>query len=257
MTWHKDGHTRCHYCGLQKEVPSACPHCHSHYFRYFGTGTQKVESELAAMFPEARVIRMDKDTTRKKDAHAQLLAEFGAGKGDILLGTQMIAKGHDFPNVNLVGVISADTALNLPDFRAAERTFQLLTQVSGRAGRSMATEDSKVFIQTYHPDHYAIQAAARHNYAQFYVQETAFRHELDYPPFSQLILVTVSAQNEQAAAELIPGLIPAPIAKLRGEYRYQRLLKKDELSMEELKQLNSLDIPGVKVDIDVDPMNLM
>ena len=257
MTWHKDGSARCHYCGLQSKVPPQCPQCQSKAFRYFGTGTQKVESELAVLLPQARVIRMDKDTTSKKGAHAQLLSDFADGKGDILLGTQMIAKGHDFPNVNLVGVISADTALNFPDFRASEKTFQILTQVAGRAGRSMATAESKVVVQTYHPEHLAILAAATHDYASFYKQELEFRQELGYPPFSKLILITVSSKHQQSAAGLIPRLIPSPINRLRGEYRFQRLLKAGEMSGEELMKLSQLEIPGVKVEIDVDPMDML
>ncbi|MFC1595942.1 primosomal protein N' [Candidatus Margulisiibacteriota bacterium] len=257
MTYHKDGKTRCHYCGHEAEVPPVCPQCTSKYFRFFGTGTQKVESELTAMFPDVKVIRMDKDTTGKKNAHARLLGEFAAGEGGILLGTQMITKGFDFPNVRLVGVISADTALNLPDFRAAERTFQLLTQVSGRAGRSKETKDSMVIVQTYHPDHYAIQAAAGHDYQKFYLQEMDFRRELEYPPFTNQVLITVSSRNKKAASEVIPGLIPAPISRLRGEYRFQRLLEVGEIPDEELEKLSDLNIPGIKIDIDIDPVNMM
>ncbi|MFH1429424.1 MAG: primosomal protein N' [Candidatus Margulisiibacteriota bacterium] len=257
MTYHNDSKTRCHYCGYEADVPPQCPKCQSKYFRYFGTGTQKVENELNAMFPNARIIRMDKDTTTGRGSHARLLSEFAKGEGDILLGTQMVSKGHDFPNVDLVGVISADTALNLPDFRAAERTFQILTQVSGRAGRSAATADSKVFIQTYNPEHYAIIAAAGHDYASFYEQEIQFRSELNYPPFCNMILITVSSRNKKAASELMPGLIASPIPKLRNEYRFQRLVKSDELPPEELEKLSNLDIPGIKVSIDVDPVNMI
>jgi primosomal protein N' (replication factor Y) len=257
LTYHRDGTVHCHYCGHHAMPPSVCPRCQSHYFRYFGTGTQKVEAELAAMFPQARVLRMDKDTTRRQGAHEKLLSEFAQGKADILLGTQMIAKGHDFPRVNLVGVISADTALNLPDFRAGERTFQLMTQVAGRAGRSDDTRDSQVVVQTYHPDHYAITSAATHDYQSFASQELAFRQELNYPPYVRLVLVSVSSKNEKAASGVIPGLIPAPIPRLRGEYRYQKLFRENEIPRRELETLAELNIPGMKVDIDVDPMDLL
>ena len=167
LTYHRaHEQLKCHYCGHEEHVPHACPECESEHIRFFGTGTQKVEEEIAKIFPEARVIRMDVDTTRQKGSHERLLRQFSEGKADILLGTQMIAKGLDFPNITLVGVLAADTTLHLADFRAAEKTFQLMTQVSGRAGRHELP--GEVFIQTYSPEHYAIELAKEQHYEPFY-----------------------------------------------------------------------------------------
>ncbi|KMO57440.1 primosomal protein N', partial [Lacticaseibacillus rhamnosus] len=171
-----DTHTlKCHYCGHEEAIPRRCPQCGSDKIRYYGTGTQKVEAQLQTLLPNARILRMDVDTTRRKGGHARILNAFGAHQADILLGTQMIAKGLDFPDVTLVGVINADTSLGLPDFRASEKTFQLLTQVSGRAGR--ADKPGEVFVQTFNPDHYAIQYAKRQDYEGFFRQEMAVRHQ--------------------------------------------------------------------------------
>ena len=172
---------KCHYCGHQEAIPSSCPSCQSHKIRYVGTGTQKVEEELNEILPDAKVIRMDVDTTSRKGAHERLLDRFGNHEADILLGTQMIAKGLDFPNVTFVGVLNADTALGLPDFRAAENTFQLLTQVSGRAGRG--TIEGDVIVQSHNPDHYAIQYAKKHDYENFYAREMKYRQLSDYSPY--------------------------------------------------------------------------
>ena len=167
LTYHRaHEQLKCHYCGHEERVPLVCPECESEHIRFFGTGTQKVQEEITNIFPEARVIRMDVDTTRRKGAHEQLLRQFSEGKADILLGTQMIAKGLDFPNITLVGVLAADTTLHLADFRAAEKTFQLMTQVSGRAGRHELP--GEVFIQTYSPEHYAIELAKAQHYEPFY-----------------------------------------------------------------------------------------
>jgi len=256
LTFHKKTNSLCcHYCGYRVSLSSLCPRCHSKYFRFFGTGTQKVENELGAMFPDTPIFRMDRDTTRRKGSYERILTDFAKTKSSILLGTQMIAKGHDFPNVNLVGVISADTALNFPDFRAAERTFQLLTQVAGRAGRSPLTKESIVIIQSYNPEHYAINTIVNGNYKDFYDKELSFRKELDYPPYSQLILVTISSKNKKVASEIIPGLIPAPIFKLRGLYRFQKLFKKNKKNLEAIEKLVSVSISGVSIDIDVDPFS--
>src|SRR5690606_8369787 len=200
LTYHRSSEPmKCHYCGYDERVPKTCPECESEHIRFFGTGTQKVEEELAKVVPEARVLRMDVDTTRNKGAHEKILSAFGEGKADILLGTQMIAKGLDFPNITLVGVLSADTSLHLPDFRAAERTFQLLTQVSGRAGR--AERPGQVVIQTYTPEHYAIELAKEQHYEPFYEREMLMRHQAGYPPYFYIVHIQVSHEDVMMAAE--------------------------------------------------------
>ncbi|BDG48100.1 primosomal protein N' [Parageobacillus sp. KH3-4] len=241
LTYHRAGQRlKCHYCGYEEPITYRCPSCGSEHIRFFGTGTQKVEEELTKLLPEARVIRMDVDTTSRKGAHERLLAEFGEGKADILLGTQMIAKGLDFPKVTLVGVLAADTTLHLPDFRASEKTFQLLTQVSGRAGRHELP--GEVVIQTYTPEHYSIALAAKHDYDTFYQREMALRKMYGYPPFYYLTLITVShpeitkavAVTDKIAAYLraqlsneaiILGPVASPIARLHDRYRYQCMIK--------------------------------
>jgi primosomal protein N' (replication factor Y) len=187
-------HLRCHYCGFVKQPPTLCPTCHGKEIRHHAFGTQQVHEELTQLFPTARILRMDLDTTSGKGAHDRLLSQFGAGQADILLGTQMVAKGLDFPRVTLVGVISADTQMLLPDFRSAERTFQLLTQVAGRAGRSKLT--GEVIIQTLQPDHYSLKHATTHDFAGFYKEELEYRRELDYPPFSRIVLVEFKGGQE-------------------------------------------------------------
>ncbi|GAX90426.1 primosomal protein N' [Effusibacillus lacus] len=245
LTYHK-AHgfevLRCHYCGHSEPSVSQCPSCSSPHIRTFGTGTQRVEEELNKVFPAARVIRMDVDTTGTKGSHERLLQQFRDGQADILLGTQMIAKGLDFPRVSLVGVITADTSLNLPDFRAAERTFQLLTQVAGRAGRHET--EGVVLVQTYHPEHYAIQYAVTQDYEDFYRQEIEIRRTLDNPPLCDLAVFTAQHENRAAAerwvrslekrlraefhtasvAEVLPAC-PAPIPKLQGKHRYHLCVK--------------------------------
>ena len=249
LTLHMDTKTmNCHYCGFSKEIPHVCPNCQSHSIRYYGTGTQKAYDELAELFPEARILRMDVDTTRKKGSHQALLEQFGKGEADILLGTQMIAKGLDFPNVTLVGVLNADTALNLPDFRSSERTFQLLTQVAGRAGR--AEKAGQVLIQSYNPNHYAIRFAKEQDYEGFYAYEMGIRRQLGYPPYYFTIGITLSHKKEEEVlrrayevmeilrsglsdASIILGPTPKPIARTHNLYHYQILIKyrlEDELA---------------------------
>lgn len=248
LTLHMDTKTmNCHYCGFSKEIPHVCPNCQSHSIRYYGTGTQKAYDELAELFPDARILRMDVDTTRKKGSHQALLDQFGKGEVDILLGTQMIAKGLDFPNVTLVGVLNADTALNLPDFRSSERTFQLLTQVAGRAGR--AEKAGQVLIQSYNPNHYAIRFAKDQDYEGFYAYEMGIRRQLGYPPYYFTIGITLSHKKEEEVlrrayevmeilrsglsdASIILGPTPKPIARTHNLYHYQILIKyrlEDEL----------------------------
>ena len=249
LTLHMDTKTmNCHYCGFSKEIPHVCPNCQSQSIRYYGTGTQKAYDELAELFPEARILRMDVDTTRKKGSHQALLDQFGKGEADILLGTQMIAKGLDFPNVTLVGVLNADTALNLPDFRSSERTFQLLTQVAGRAGR--AEKAGQVLIQSYNPNHYAIRFAKDQDYEGFYAYEMGIRRQLGYPPYYFTIGITLSHKKEEEVlrrayevmeilrsglsdASIILGPTPKPIARTHNLYHYQILIKyrlEDELA---------------------------
>ena len=240
------GELRCHFCGATQAPPSQCPECGSKYIRYFGSGTQKVEEELHRLFPNVKTIRMDNDTTQKRDAHYQLLTAFREGKAQALIGTQMIAKGLDFPNVTLVGVIAADLTLNLPDYRAQERTFQLITQVAGRAGR--ATETGEVIVQTYQPEHPCIVAAAAQDYRAFFTQEFDRRRTGLYPPFTMIArLLTESEQCDAAQAmntrlfDTVEAFLQAhpaqrrrvlmlradeaPVSKLRGKYRFHVLMK--------------------------------
>lgn len=280
LTFHRfSNEMKCHYCGFTTGVPQKCPECESEHIRYFGTGTQKVEEELNKVLPEARIIRMDVDTTSRKGAHERLLDQFKSGKADILLGTQMIAKGLDFPNITLVGVLSADTMLHLPDFRAAEKTFQLLTQVSGRAGRHELT--GEVVIQTYTPDHYSVELAGQQNYDHFYQQEMILRKMGSYPPFFYLSLVTVSHEDlmkviaitEKMAKfiranlseqSVILGPASSPIPRINDRYRYQCLIKyKHEPKLiPTLKKLlehyqQQYNKEGLTISIDVNPYNVM
>ncbi len=241
LTLHMDTKSmNCHYCGFSKGIPHSCPNCSSRSIRYYGTGTQKAYDELAEAFPQARILRMDVDTTRKKGSHEQILKEFGEGRADILLGTQMIAKGLDFPNVTLVGVLNADTALNLPDFRSSERTFQLLTQVAGRAGR--AEKEGHVIIQSYNPKHYAITFAKNQDYEGFYAYEMSIRKQLAYPPYYFTVGLTLSHKIEAEVVKKsyevlnmirsglsdkvqILGPTPKPIARTHNLYHYQLIIK--------------------------------
>ena len=195
MTYHKaQNAVRCHYCGARKPLPPVCPNCGKPFIKYFGVGTEQVEEQIQSAFPGTTTLRMDADTVARRDAYDQILSAFGRGDAQILIGTQMIAKGHDFPNVTLVGVIAADTTLNFPDFRSAERTFQLLTQVSGRAGRDK--DPGQVVMQTYSPDHPVLRFAASQDYAGFYQYEIAQRKKCLYPPFSLFIRLLLSGENE-------------------------------------------------------------
>ena len=268
----------CRHCGYERPTPQVCPECGSVYIRYFGLGTEQVEQEVVKAFPEARVRRMDSDSTTRKDAHQQILDVFRAGEVDILVGTQMIAKGLDFPNVTLVGVISADTALNLPDFRAGERAFNLLTQVAGRSGRSEAGGD--VIIQTYMPEHYSIQAAEGHDYLRFYREEIGYREALLYPPLSHaatiLLRGEVEAEVIQTANHLldqlevfkadrfptveIRGPVPAPLAKIRNKFRWHFLLRSEDVEeLRELIQCAVAETSSASIDliVDIDPISVL
>ncbi|MDH5099714.1 primosomal protein N' [Lactobacillus kefiranofaciens] len=241
LNLHKDTNSmQCHYCGHSEPIPQACPNCQSKQIRFLGTGTQKVQEEIKELLPGARILRMDVDTTRRKGSYKRILDAFGDHEADILLGTQMIAKGLDFPNVTLVGVINADTGLWISDYNASERTFELLTQVAGRAGR--AEKEGEVLIQTYNPEHYAIQLAKTQDYERFYGYEMHVRHEGNYPPYFFTVLISISAKKEQNAAReafrikrylmqhlgqetIILGPSPSAISRLKNKYYYQILVK--------------------------------
>jgi primosomal protein N' (replication factor Y) len=285
---------RCHHCGLARVAPEKCGRCGGHQIRFNGFGTERVEREVQGLFPWSRPGRMDRDTTARKGAHVRIVGEFRKAETDVLVGTQMVAKGFDFPGVTLVGVISADTSLNLPDFRAVERTFQLLTQVSGRAGRG--EKEGEVVVQTYRPEDGSIRAAAAHDYEGFYRSEIEARRELNYPPFSQLVNLVVSGEVDEEAAGraqriaealrraasvgggvpgsagvspapwqeesrvTVLGPAPAPLAKLRRRYRWHVLVKgakgeAREVVREALAALAEREVAGLAVD--VDPVSLM
>ena len=279
MTYHKSrNRLECHYCGSIQVVPKACLKCDSQYVYFFGEGSEHLEERLRKEFPKARIARLDRDTARTKQQYQETLGAFASGALDILVGTQMLAKGHDFQRVTLVGVISADSSLSLPDFRAAERTFQLLTQVAGRAGRGEFP--GRVLIQTYYPEHYAIQDAVRQDYVSFYEREIHFRRLMAYPPFTSLANVIVRDANLENAikwsrrlseyfslhegkAVRILGPASAPLARLKKEHRYQFLLKSPKRSVMTKLLSGALtfceanEIPGTAVLVDVDPLTLL
>ena len=277
MTYHKRAHKLlCHICGAEEAVPDACPDCGDPDFRYAGMGTEKIEEVLEKLCPNARVARMDSDTMRKKDSYRTVLDRFRTGKIDILLGTQMIAKGLDFPNVTLVGVLYADMSLHMPDFRAGERTFQLLTQVAGRAGRG--EKAGEVIVQAYTPHHPAIQAARNLDYDGFCSQDLEFRKELSYPPFSHLILLTFKGESEMEVVSAADGFsarlepilpesvihsppVPAPLARAKGHYRYQIMLRCEhtvKMTRPIRHVLASYKMPkSVTCTVDVDALSLL
>lgn len=272
LTFHKHGQSgqlECHYCGYQSAAPQRCPQCNSARIRYFGAGTASVAEQVESEFSGARVLRWDRDTAQVRGAHEAIWARFAAGEADVLVGTQMIVKGLDLPRVTLVGVILAETALSLPDYRAAERTFQLLTQAAGRAGRS--SRGGKVILQTYQPEHYAIQAAAHHDYETFYERELAYRRLLDYPPYKRLVRLLFSAPNaaqaqrqaqeaagvlrarilaEKLTATRLIGPTTAPFAKLDGVYYWHVLARTTD-------PLRLIGEPAAHWIVDVDPTNTL
>lgn len=271
LTYHLDSNTlECHYCGAKFKNFDLCPVCHEKYIKYFGIGTQKIENAVKKVFPKASVIRMDLDTTSKKDAHEGILDKFRNENINILIGTQMIAKGHDFPNVTLVGVMAADTSLNSNDFYSAERTFDLLTQVSGRAGR--AEKSGRVIIQTYESDNYSIIAAKNHDYECFFNQEIILREQLNYPPFCDIILINVSGDNENKVIEesrkireifsecflnnnevCVLKEVPAPISKLKNKYRFRIIIKsRIKINKKVNDLLNSDKFNGISSEFSVD-----
>jgi len=278
LTFHRrDRRLLCHYCNHAEKVPTHCPKCHSEHIYFLGIGSERVEEELHRDYPKARVTRMDRDTITTKRHYETILAGFREGAFDILVGTQMIAKGHDIPNVTLVGVVSADVGLGVPDFRAAERTFQLLTQVAGRAGRGDLP--GIVLIQTINPDHYAVRFASAQNYEGFYQKELEFRRLMRYPPFSALANVLVRSQSQEEALRMagelghllspppqnlkILGPSEAPVPRLKNEYRYQLLIKavSRKALKETLDRVRSFaldqDWKATALVIDVDPLTLL
>ena len=275
MTYHSEENKLiCHYCGKTKEVMSVCPMCTSKNIRYFGTGTQKIEAEIKKYFPEASVIRMDVDTTRVKNGHEKIISKFRDEKIDILLGTQMIAKGHDFSNVTLVGILAADSSMNIGDYRANEKTYQLLTQMAGRAGRG--DKKGTAIVQTYMPDEFCIQAVKEQNFTEFYKNEINVREKLNYPPFYDIIVSVISGSDEEKVKKEAMALyqlfaekfmpyspVPAPISKISNEYRWRILIKdklddeKIELLRETIKSYRKVQNTELKVTIDVNPNNML
>ena len=278
LTFHRrDRRLLCHYCNYAEKVPSVCPHCQSEHIYFMGIGSERVEDELHRAFPKARIARLDRDTVTGKRAYETILQGFREGDFDILVGTQMIAKGHDIPNVTLVGVVSADVGLGMPDFRAAERTFQLLTQVAGRAGRGELP--GTVLVQTINPDHYAVRLAAAQDYAAFYAKELSFRRMMHYPPFSAMANLLVRSEKQEQAHQMacelghhitpppermrVMGPAEAPVVRLKAEYRYQFLIKaaarKALNQWLRRAQQFALDRkwPATALVVDVDPLTLM
>jgi primosomal protein N' (replication factor Y) len=275
LTVHKAARrARCHYCNYAMGLPKACANCQGPFLEQIGFGTERVEAEILGKFPAARVTRVDRDTIRKRGAIAGVLSRFAAGEIDVLVGTQMIAKGHDFPRVTLVGVISADVGLGLADFRAAERTFQLLTQVAGRAGRGEI--QGEAIVQTLYPKHYSIRHACRQDYHAFYQDEITFRRGMKYPPVVALINAVVKARTRDGAmadaAELVNALriggepyrvlgpAPAPLGRLKGEYRAQLFIKGTHRpTMRQALQdvLSSRPEIRRRTIVDVDPMSVL
>lgn len=282
LTYHRNGSLRCHYCGFETQYIRQCPVCKSPHVAAFGLGTEKVEAAIKKEFPEAGVLRMDMDTTRKKHSHEEILSAFSRKEADILLGTQMIVKGHDYANVTLVGILAADMSLHGPDYRSGERTFQLLCQAAGRAGRG--EKEGKVIIQTYNPEHYALQAAAHHSYEEFYREEYAYRRLMGYPPCAHFLVILIQSGDESQAV-LAAGRIQkmieksqekeedrvlilnpgqAVIAKMRDVYRQVIYVRHESeqrlLSLRERLEPVLASHPvfaGIQVQYDLDPMNFM
>ena len=280
MTYHKaENKLKCHYCGYEENIVKICPVCHSTKIRYFGTGTQKLEQEINTIFPQATTIRMDIDTVTKKNSHEDILNKFKNDNIDILIGTQMVVKGHHFPNVTLVGVIAADSSLNIDDYRANERTFQILTQVAGRAGRENL--DGNVIIQTYNPDNFSIQCAKKQNYEMFYNTEIALREQLKYPPFCDIILVGFTSLDEneikKVANEVFDYLksnlnleqfnvlkpMPSPIDRIQNHYRWRIIVKgnmndtANKILNNCLKYIYNKNYKNTRISIDVNPNSMM
>ncbi len=282
LTYHSNKNKlKCHYCGYEEKIVTKCPECGSNQIRYFGTGTQKLEYEIQKLFPNASTIRMDVDTVSKKNSHEQILEKFKNENIDILIGTQMVVKGHHFPNVTLVGVIAADGSLNMDDFRANEKTFQILTQVAGRAGREKCK--GRVIIQTYNPDNFSIECAKKQNYKLFYDTEISLRKQLKYPPFCDIILIGFTSKDEKEVAKVAEKIhtylknrvikenigiilykaLPSPIDKIKNKYRWRILIKCKfsekiiNLINETLEEYYNLNKKDTRISIDLNPNNMM
>ena len=280
MTYHKtENKLKCHYCGDEENVVTTCPECHSDKIRYFGTGTQKLEQEINKIFPEASTIRMDIDTVTKKNSHEEILNKFKNENIDILIGTQMVVKGHHFPNVTLVGVIAADSSLNIDDYRANERTFQILTQVAGRAGREQL--DGNVVIQTYNPDNFSIICAQKQDYEMFYNTEIALREQLKYPPFCDIILIGFNSLSEKEIIDASTRIynylrtnlngqefnvlkpMPSPIDKIQNRYRWRIIIKGNMTEAANnvlntcLRKFYNSNYKNTRVSVDVNPNNMI
>ena len=280
MTYHSyENKLKCHYCGYEENLKKICPECGSDKIRYFGTGTQKLEQEIHRRFPNAKTIRMDVDTVTKKNSHEEILNKFKNEDIDILIGTQMVVKGHHFPKVTLVGVIAADSSLNIDDYRATERTFQILTQVAGRAGREKFP--GKVIIQSYNPENFSIQNAQKQNYGEFYETEIALRNQLKYPPFCDIIIIGFNSINEEEIKKVsnlayeiaIKNLnneefkifkpMPSPIDKIQNKFRWRIIIKgnmnekANEILNKMLRTLYDKDYKNTKITVDVNPNNMM
>ena len=280
MTYHKaENKLKCHYCGYEENVVTICPECKSTKIRYFGTGTQKLEQEINRIFPQATTIRMDVDTVTKKNSHEEILNKFKNENIDILIGTQMVVKGHHFPNVTLVGVIAADSSLNIDDYRANERTFQLLTQVAGRAGREKL--NGRVIIQTYTPDNFSIICAKKQNYEMFYNTEIALRKQLNYPPFCDIILIGFNSLSEKEILEVSQRVymylknnlnveefnvlkpMPSPIDKIQNRFRWRIIIKgsmnpeANEILNNCLKEIYNTNYKNTRITIDINPNNMI
>ena len=275
LVYHKSGKLACHHCDKEYVTPKICPKCQSKYIKYFGSGTEKLEEELKTLIPSARVIRMDRDTTATKFAHQEILEKFKSGEYNVLLGTQMVAKGHDVPKVTAVGIISADSTLHMPDFRASERAFMLITQAAGRAGRHAISENlrGKVVIQCYNTEHYAVTHAMKNDYEKFYNEEIPYREELLYPPFSRIVKLLFQGENEEKTKEEAQEFIekfrahfkedkkntalgpsPAIISNLRGVYRFVVLIKAADLqSVRNFLREENINVRR-EVAIDIDPI---
>lgn len=278
MTYHKNGYLICHYCGRAQKEQKKCPKCSSKYVKFFGAGTQRVEEEVKKYFPKARVMRMDVDTTRNKDSHERIYNAFKNGEGDILIGTQMVSKGLDFKNVTLVGVLAADISLNIPDYRSSERTYQIITQVAGRAGRG--DKKGKVIIQTYMPNSLSLQYAIENNYNDLYKEEIKVRKIMNYPPFSTIFLINSISKDEVKLKEFmnkvgevlrkllnsrkveILGPVPCIVTKLRDNYRWQIIIKGEidnELKSkikDRLYELNKSVYNEIRISMDINPNNM-
>ena len=279
-TYHqKENALVCHYCGRRAEHPQVCPVCGSKYIRYFGTGTQKIEEEARKLFPEARILRMDLDTTMTKHSHEEILEVFGKGEADILIGTQMIAKGHDFPKVSLVGIMAADLSLNVDSFTAAETGFRLMTQAAGRAGRR--DDRGRVYIQTYQPEHYAVKHAANQDFQGFYAEEILMRQMMGHPPFSSFFSILITGEEKEQVAvvsqklagalakadeegvAMILGPVPAALPRFRGDYRYQIIVKASEeealreLVLPVVEKLKKDRKSNVRYQLALNPVNIV